>query len=181
MNSKHEMIAHVDAMNVHSAAEIASMFGIEVNTVYQIRLRPDYKLAKKQAEEEIKERLIAQASDRVEMLNEAFNNEAMPAFETVKSLHKMADKDATRLNAAFGILDRASDAPKVLKNVQNIDNRTIIQIPIKTMNEANKALKEIGREDVIDLLPMRSREVKSAPASQVMSIEEWEEQEGMRV
>lgn len=147
LSSFHQMIAYKDAVGKGPTA-IAQELGCSVQTVYNARGVPEYVALVESVKREIRERLV----DNAARVQEAYNEEVMPAFETTRELHKGADSDAVRLGAAKDILDRAPDAPKVQKHLGDIDARMIIQFPVQAVGNMKQALEDVGKGEIVEML-----------------------------
>lgn len=127
--------------------KIAEKIGRTPSRLSVVRGTEEYKVFIAGVRREVREKI----TDNAALLVEDFNQEARPAFDTLQEMHKGAQTEAVRVSAANSILDRAPDAPKIVKNNAQIDARTIIQLPVKTAESMVDTLKMVGAGEIVDL------------------------------
>lgn len=171
LSPRDQMIAYMEAAGM-PPREVSQRVGLSYQRVYVIRQTADYQTFLTDLKREIREKVVDNASKLVE----TFNEEAMPAFETLQKLHKDAENENVRLGAANSILDRAPDAPKVNKNTGTVDARTILQLPVRTIEGMNQALTEVGEAEIVELYEEAGRWQAPEDSMQLISLEELEEQ-----
>lgn len=173
LNDRHMLAAYKEAAGM-KPIQIAQEVGLSPGRLHVVRTSGLYQVFIEGIRREVREKV----TDRASQLVDAFNEEAMPAFDTVQELHRNADTDNVRLGAAKDILDRAPDAPKIVKNVGQIDARTIIQLPVKVAEGMVDTLKMVGAGEIVDLYD-EAGEFKaieeSEDVSRLVTLEELEE------
>lgn len=148
LNNKHRIAALLEARGELTFKEIASEIGLNYMSLHQVRTMPEYKLLVEHYQRELVERTLDESAE----LLSKFNREAPNAFETLSSLHKRADRDSVRRQAAVDILDRATVAPSKRSDVGGGESGVIIQIGVATMNRIEAALTDVDDTETIALL-----------------------------
>jgi len=147
LSTRHELMALAEAHG-KTPKELSELFNYNYQYVYHIRQVPEYKLLVREYLKRITESTIDDTSELLTM----FNREAPAAFQTLSTLHKRADRDATRLGAAKEILDRSTVAPRKKDSLTDGERGTVIQIGIKKMQNIITALKDVGDEETLELI-----------------------------
>ena len=148
LSNKHRIAALLEARGELSTQEIADEIGLKYVSLAQVRTMPEYKLLVEHYQRELVERTLDEAAE----LLAKFNREAPNAFETLSSLHKRADRDSVRRQAAVDILDRASVSPSRRTDSGTGDTGVTIQIGVQTLNRIENALADVGDTETIDLI-----------------------------
>lgn len=146
LNDRHMLAAYKEVAG-KKPVQIAQEVGLSLGRLHIVRASGVYQVFIEGIRREVREKV----TDRASKLGELFNEEAEEAFNTQKELNKSADSDGVRLSASNSILDRAPDAPKIVKNTGNIDARTIIQLPVKVAESMVDTLKMVGAGEIVDL------------------------------
>ena len=151
LNRKHKIAALLEARGELSVKEIADEIGLKTPTLYQVRTMPEYKLLREQYQKELTERTLDESAE----LLSKFNREAPHAFETLSALHKRADRDSVRRQAAVDILDRASVSPSRRSESGTGDTGVVIQIGIQKIEQIKAALNDVEDAETIELLQLK--------------------------
>lgn len=141
------LVALLDATG-RTTDQIAAKTGYTREVIYNIRSSPLYKVEVA----EIRKRIEDEAISGVVELPRKFDEEAPEAFNTIKHLHKKAESEPVRLNAAKDILDRAPNAPKIRQYIEGGGGNVTLQIGVKQMEAINEALDDVDAGDIIELL-----------------------------
>ena len=148
LSNKHRIAALLEARGELTVKEIAEEIGLQTGTLYQVRTMPEYKLLVEHYQTELTERTLDESAE----LLSKFNREAPNAFETLSSLHKRADRDSVRRQAAIDILDRATVAPSKRFESGGGDAGVTIQIGVATMSRIESALADVDDTETIALI-----------------------------
>ena len=148
LSRKHKIAALLEARGELSVSDIADEIGLQKGTLYQVRTMPEYKLLREHYQRELAERTLDESAE----LLSKFNREAPNAFETLASLHKRADRDSVRRQAAVDILERATVAPSRRSDTGSRDSGITIQIGVQTLNRIESALSDVGDNETIALI-----------------------------
>ena len=132
----------MDALRV-GAAEIDVRCGMQAGYAFGLRLDPAYREFVRRCVKFFASRVVRQSDGRV---TELFNSQIEPS---VAALIEVRDnpysKGGDRVKAAVEFLDRAPDAPKSTKQV---DERSVrISIPVSELQNMQRALIEEGGEE----------------------------------
>jgi hypothetical protein len=143
------MAAMLDACGA-KPKEISVRLGMAEQYVYILRMKnDDYKYAVKEFQGLVAQRIVTSASD----IDSLFNQQILPSAATLIEIRDdRFAKDADRLKAAFGFLDRARDAPKATS--QQDVRQAVISFPVATMQEMRRALADDGEgsREVLEVL-----------------------------
>ena len=148
LSNKHRIAALLEARGELTIREIADEIGLQTGTLYQVRTMPEYKLLVERYQTELTERTLDESAE----LLSSFNREAPRAFETLASLHKKADRDSVRRQAAVDILERSTVAPSKRTETGGGDSGITIQIGVQTMNRIEAALADVDDTDTLALI-----------------------------
>jgi len=148
LSNKHRIAALLEARGELTVSEIADEIGLQKGTLYQVRTMPAYKMLVEHYQRELTERTLDESAE----LLSSFNREAPRAFETLASLHKKADRDSVRRQAAVDILERSTVAPSKRTETGGGDSGITIQIGVQTLNRIEAALEDVDDTETIALL-----------------------------
>jgi len=142
-----------------NGAELARLTGYSPQRVWSIRNLPEYKEVLAQLQREVDERVVQGAAD----LGRRFNKESVEAAEKIFSLRDTAKKEEVQLAASKEILDRAPDAPKSHKVVDQNVRGFILQVTDKVAERLIGAMspyeKELGGARGLNAMREKAREV----------------------
>ena len=155
LNNKHRIAALLEARGELTVKEIAQEIGLAYMSLHQVRTMPEYKLLVEHYQRELVERTLDESAE----LLSKFNKEAPNAFETLSSLHKRADRDSVRRQAAVDILERASIAPSKRSDTGGQESGITIQIGVATMSRIEAALADVDDTETIALIEAEYEEV----------------------
>jgi hypothetical protein len=156
LSNKHRIAALLEARGELSVKKIAEEIGLQPGTLYQVRTMPEYKLLREHYQKELAERTLDESAE----LLSKFNREAPNAFETLATLHKRADRDSVRRQAAVDILDRSTVSPSRRDEGKAGESGITIQIGVQAMQRIESALADVGDEETIALIDIEPEETE---------------------
>lgn len=132
-----------------SRKEACDRLGCSYAWLYNLeRKSPEFRLAKAQATREIIERISDTAADFGEM----FDGEIARSFATLVEVRDdITEAGKTRIRSALGILDRAPNAPKAVRESKS-ENKTIIQLPVQHLKALEMAASDIQDAEIVEML-----------------------------
>jgi len=150
----HKLMAHYLAMG-WSVQQIAEELKYTPHYVNQIANDDRIKALVAEDQRRINEYTIDKETTRRAQITSAMNEEAMNAFNTVKSLHRGSAVDSVRLRAAQDILNRAPEAPKLVTREERDDVHRIL-LEGKIMDRLLYGMEKVDAE--IPALPIGEEE-----------------------
>lgn len=147
LKASHLLVAYMEAGG-QSYVAIKNRLKKSDTWLTHVRQSPEYTEALTMAKRDIADRLVAQAVDLGQKLDDESEN-------SVNTIIEIRDTDqelgSTRLKAAVEILDRAPNAPKKRTETYT-EQRTIIQLPIQSLDYMRAALEDCEEAEVIEEL-----------------------------
>jgi hypothetical protein len=120
--------------------EIAEKYDLNPNGVSLIRSTPMFKELVREITRDITERAVQRTADLAGRLDSL----APKAVDTLEYLNTRAEMETVRLGAAKEILDRAPNAPKARKVVEQETRGIILQISAEAFQGMRDAAREAG-------------------------------------